>query len=88
MSVNELMKNQEIDIVLNLTIPKAHYSVAIKALRNDKHVYSEKPLAINLKDGMNSIKLAKRKKLSIGNAPDTFLGGVIKKQKNFLEKKS
>ena len=87
MSVNELMKNQEIDIVLNLTIPKAHYSVAIKALRNDKHVYSEKPLAINLKDGMNLIKLAKRKKLSIGNAPDTFLGGGNQKAKELLEKK-
>ena len=87
MSVNELMKNQEIDIVLNLTIPKAHYSVAIKALRNDKHVYSEKPLAINLKDGMSLIKLAKRKKLSIGNAPDTFLGGGNQKAKELLEKK-
>ena len=87
MSVNELMKNQEIDIVLNLTIPKAHYSVAIKALRNDKHVYSEKPLAINLKDGLSLIKLAKRKKLSIGNAPDTFLGGGNQKAKELLEKK-
>ena len=87
MSVNELMRNQEIDIVLNLTIPKAHYSVAIKALRNDKHVYSEKPLAINLKDGLSLIKLAKRKKLSIGNAPDTFLGGGNQKAKELLEKK-
>ena len=87
MSVNELMKNQEIDIVLNLTIPKAHYSVAIKALRNDKHVYSEKPLAINLKDGLSLIKLAKRKKLSIGHAPDTFLGGGNQKAKELLEKK-
>ena len=87
MSVNELMKNQEIDIVLNLTIPKAHYSVAIKALRNDKHVYSEKPLAINFKDGLSLIKLAKRKKLSIGNAPDTFLGGGNQKAKELLEKK-
>ena len=87
MSVNELMKNQEIDIVLNLTIPKAHYSVAIKALRNDKHVYSEKPLAINLKDGLSLIKLAKRKKLSIGNAPDTFLGGGNQIAKELLEKK-
>ena len=87
MSVNELMRNQEIDIVLNLTIPKAHYSVAIKALRNDKHVYSEKPLAINLKDGISLIKLAKKKKLSIGNAPDTFLGGGNQKAKELLEKK-
>ncbi len=87
MSVNELMRNQEIDIILNLTIPKAHYSVAIKALRNDKHVYSEKPLAINLKDGLSLIKLAKKKKLSIGNAPDTFLGGGNQKAKELLEKK-
>ena len=42
-SVNELLKDKEIQVVLNLTIPNAHYLIAKKSLLNGKHVYSEKP---------------------------------------------
>jgi len=87
LTVNELLKDKEIEIILNLTIPKAHYQVAKKALTNGKHVYSEKPLAINFKDGKDLLKLAKKKKLYIGNAPDTFLGGGIQKSKELVDKK-
>ena len=86
-SVNELLKDKEIKVILNLTIPKAHYVIAKKALLNGKHVYSEKPLAINFKDGKDLISLAKRKKLYIGNAPDTFLGGGIQKSRELVDKK-
>ncbi len=86
LSVKELLKNKEIEIILNLTIPKAHYEVAKKALLHNKHVYSEKPLAINLSHGKELLKIAKRKKLYIGNAPDTFLGGGNQKSKELLEK--
>ena len=81
LSVKELLKDKEIEIILNLTIPKAHYEVAKKALLHNKHVYSEKPMAINLNDGKELLKIAKRKKLYIGNAPDTFLGVEIKNLK-------
>jgi len=86
LSVKDLLKNQEVEIILNLTIPKAHYQVAKQSLLNGKHVYSEKPMAINFKDGLDLVKIAKRKKLYIGNAPDTFLGGGIQKSKELLEK--
>ncbi len=85
LSVKELLNDEEIEIVLNLTIPKAHYSVAKKALLHNKHVYSEKPMAINLNQGKELFKLAKKKKLYIGNAPDTFLGGGNQKSKELLE---
>ena len=62
-SVNELLKDKEIQVVLNLTIPNAHYLIAKKSLLNGKHVYSEKPLAVAFKDGKELIKIAKRKKL-------------------------
>ena len=81
LSVKDLLKDKEVEIILNLTIPKAHYKVAKQALLNNKHVYSEKPLAVSLKDGKELIKIAKRKKLYIGNAPDTFLGGGNQKAK-------
>ena len=58
LSVNEILKDQEVEIILNLTIPKAHYEISKKALLNGKHVYSEKPLAINLKDGKELLKIS------------------------------
>ena len=85
-TVNELLKDNEIEIILNLTIPKAHYQISKKALINGKHVYSEKPLAINLNDGKKLLKISKKKKLYLGNAPDTFLGGGIQKSKELVEK--
>ena len=60
-TVNELLKDKEIEIILNLTIPKAHYQISKKALINGKHVYSEKPLAINLNDGKKLLKISKKK---------------------------
>lgn len=88
LSVNELLNDNEVEIILNLTVPKAHYKVAKSALKHNKHVYSEKPIAINLNDGKKLLKIAKKKKLYIGNAPDTFLGGGNQMSKNLIEKNS
>ena len=87
LSVKEILLDKEIEIILNLTIPKAHYQVAKHSLLHGKHVYSEKPLAINFKDGKDLIKIAKKRKLYIGNAPDTFLGGGIQKSRELIDKK-
>ena len=87
LSVNNLLKDNEVEIILNLTPPKAHFQIAKKSLLNGKHVYSEKPLSINLKDGKELLKIAYKKKLYLGNAPDTFLGGGNQKSKELLEKK-
>ena len=51
-SVNELLKDKNIEVILNLTIPTAHFAVAKKSLLSGKHVYSEKPLAVSFKDGL------------------------------------
>ena len=50
LNVKEILNDDEIEIILNLTIPKAHYQVSKNALLHNKHVYSEKPMAIKLKD--------------------------------------
>ena len=78
-SVDELLKDTEIEVILNLTIPRAHYEVAKQSLENGKHVYSEKPMAVNFSEGEELLALSKSKSLYIGNAPDTFLGGGIQK---------
>ena len=74
-SVKELLADKEIKIVVNLTIPKAHAGVALAALNAGKNVHNEKPLTIERRDAQKILKLAKAKKLLVGCAPDTFLGG-------------
>ena len=73
--VDDLLNNENIDIVLNLTIPQAHYDVSKKILESGKHVYSEKPMSIKFTQAQELLKLAKKNNLYFGNAPDTFLGG-------------
>ncbi len=77
LSVDELLADPEIEIVVNLTIPNAHASVALAALEAGKSVYNEKPLAISREDGQKMLKLAAEKGLKVGGAPDTFMGAGI-----------
>lgn len=74
LGVEELLADEAIDLVLNLTVPKAHAPVTLAALEAGKHVYLEKPLAVTREDGLAILRLAKKKKLQVGCAPDTFLG--------------
>jgi predicted dehydrogenase len=76
-SIDELISDPQIDIILNLTVPEVHGKFNLAALETGKHVYSEKPLAAVLEDGQNIIALAKSKGLKVGCAPDTFLGGRL-----------
>lgn len=76
-SVADLLNDPEVEIVINLTVPKAHAEVNTAALHAGKHAYCEKPFALNSADGAAVLELAKRKNLLVGSAPDTFLGGGI-----------
>jgi predicted dehydrogenase len=73
-SVDELLANPDIDMVINLTVPSAHAEVSLAALEAGKHVHCEKPLAVHLEDARKVIATAKDKGLRVGCAPDTFLG--------------
>jgi predicted dehydrogenase len=84
-SVGNLLKNPDIDVVVNLTVPAAHYPVSMKALRAGKHVYSEKPLVLSLKEGLALKKLADEKGLKVGCAPDTFLGGAHQQARKAID---
>ncbi len=74
-SVDDLLANKDVDVVINLTIPDAHYAVSKRILEAGKHAYSEKPLVLSLEEGVTLRDLAKSKGLAVGCAPDTFLGG-------------
>ena len=73
-SVEAMLADPEIEIVVNLTVPAVHAAVDLAALEAGKHVYSEKPLAVSLEDAKRIIDLASEKDLRVGCAPDTFLG--------------
>ena len=85
LTVDELMADPEIDLVLNLTIPAAHYEINKKALLAGKHVYSEKPLAIELEEGEELLSIAKEKGLMVGCAPDTVMGGALQLCRRLIE---
>lgn len=75
LSVEDLLADPEVEIVLNLTIPAAHVEVGLKAIAAGKHVYSEKPLGIDFVSAKELIAAADTAGLRVGCAPDTFLGG-------------
>lgn len=84
-TVDELLDDPEIGLVLNLTIPKAHAEVALKALTKGKSVYNEKPLALKLEEGKKILTLARRKNLLVGCAPDTFMGAGIQTCRKLID---
>jgi predicted dehydrogenase len=73
-SVEQLLADPGIEIVLNLTTPDAHGTIALAALAAGKSVYNEKPLAMSRDEGRQMLELARAKGLLVGGAPDTFLG--------------
>lgn len=75
-TVDDLLKASDIDIIVNLTIPAAHYEVSMRAIDAGKHVYSEKPFVLSLAEGLDLKQRAAKRSLRIGSAPDTFLGGA------------
>jgi predicted dehydrogenase len=76
LTVHDLLLADDIDLIVNLTVPDAHYLVSHEILAHGKHVYSEKPLALSIRDGQALADLARKKHLKVGCAPDTFLGGA------------
>ena len=75
MTVDELLANTSIEIVVNLTIPSAHVEVGLRAIDAGKHVHSEKPLGIRTQEARSLLDRAAKRGLRVGCAPDTFLGG-------------
>ncbi|MEA2012589.1 MAG: Gfo/Idh/MocA family oxidoreductase [Verrucomicrobiota bacterium] len=85
LTVEEILKDQSISIIINLTIPQAHVEVNLKILEAGKHAYCEKPFALNRAKGKTVLELAAKKGLMTGCAPDTFLGGGLQTVKKAIE---
>jgi predicted dehydrogenase len=74
MSIDELLADPEIDIVVNLTPPLVHHALGRRVLESGKHLYNEKPLTHSLDEARDLIALAKERGLALGSAPDTWFG--------------
>lgn len=83
-TVDELLADPEIDLVVNLTPLSAHYDLIKAALMAGKHVYTEKTLTNDLSQAAELLALAKEKNLYLGSAPETFLGASIQTAKSVL----
>jgi predicted dehydrogenase len=73
-SVDDLLADGEVDIVVNLTVHQAHYEVTKRALEAGRHVYSEKPLALRSSEARELVELATARGIRLGCSPSTFLG--------------
>jgi len=81
----EAFQDPEVDVVLNITRPYEHYEVTRQALLHGKHVYSEKPLAVDMEEATALVKLAQEKNLCLGGAPDTFMGAGIQTCRKLID---
>jgi len=73
-SVEEALADDDVEIVVNLTNPLSHFQVSMMALAAGKHVWTEKPFAVELDEGAKLQRAASEAGTRIGCAPDTFLG--------------
>jgi predicted dehydrogenase len=83
--IDTMMKRDDIDIVVNLTVPNAHFAVSHAALTAGKHVFAEKPLTVSVEDGRRLVAEADARGLAIGCAPDTFLGAGGRLARRFVD---
>nr|AGU11638.1 Oxidoreductase family, NAD-binding Rossmann fold [uncultured organism] len=84
-SIDDLLGDPEIQLIVNLTVPKAHVAVGLQALAHGKHTYSEKPLGVTFDEGRKLAETARAAGLRIGAAPDTFLGGAHQTARSIMD---
>ncbi|MFJ4028064.1 Gfo/Idh/MocA family protein [Paenarthrobacter sp. NPDC089989] len=85
MSVEELLAANNIDLVLNLTVPAAHAEIALKAIAAGKSVYGEKPLAATTSEARQVLEAARAAGVVVGCAPDTVLGTGIQTARKAID---
>jgi len=83
-SLGEMLE-ADVDIVLNLSQPKYHFDIALASIKAGKHVYNEKPLCAKREEAAKLMKLAAKKKLRLGGAPDTFLGAGLQTCRKLID---
>ena len=83
--IGDLLADPAVDVIVNLTIPEAHFPVSKRALEAGKHVYSEKPFVLGIEEGEELRRIADAKGLKVGSAPDTYLGGAHQYARHLID---
>nr|WP_042179720.1 Gfo/Idh/MocA family oxidoreductase [Kibdelosporangium sp. MJ126-NF4]CEL13992.1 NADH-dependent dehydrogenase [Kibdelosporangium sp. MJ126-NF4]CTQ88360.1 NADH-dependent dehydrogenase [Kibdelosporangium sp. MJ126-NF4] len=84
-TVADLLTDPQVELVVNLTIPAAHAEVGLAALDAGKHVWSEKPLALDRQSGRKLLDRAAEKGLRVACAPDTLLGAGLQTARRAID---
>ncbi|WP_315070756.1 Gfo/Idh/MocA family oxidoreductase [uncultured Microbacterium sp.] len=82
---DQLLADEEVELVLNLTPPKLHGPVTLKAIAAGKHVLSEKPFAISLEEARQILDAAREAGVKVGSAPTTFLGSGMQTSRKLID---
>lgn len=72
-NLDHALDDPSVEMVLNLTNPRSHYDVTSRCLEASKHVYSEKPLAMDAEAARKLVELAKKRNVYLGSAPCSLL---------------
>jgi predicted dehydrogenase len=83
-TVAQLLDLDEVELVVNITVPAAHAEVALAAIAAGRHVWSEKPLALDRASARSVLDAAAAADVAVGNAPDTILGPAIQHSQRLL----
>jgi predicted dehydrogenase len=84
-SADEMVRDPDVDIILNITQPQIHHTVAMQAAAGGKHVYTEKPLCVTCEEAAELLRAAREKNVRVGGAPDTFLGAGIQTCRKLID---
>jgi predicted dehydrogenase len=85
MTVDEMLADPEIEVIVNLTYPESHFEISSKAMKSGKHVYCEKMMAPTFKDATELMRLARENNVVYTTAPDTFLGAWEQSARKYLD---
>ncbi|HEY1791178.1 MAG TPA: Gfo/Idh/MocA family oxidoreductase [Verrucomicrobiae bacterium] len=72
-SLEDVLNDRNIELIINLTNPRSHFEISKAALEAGKHVYSEKPLAMSFSEAQELVTLAGKKGLAVASAPSRVL---------------
>lgn len=84
-TLDALLADPSVDLVLNLTNPSSHYAVSLACLEAGRHVYSEKPLAMEIGEAEHLVTLAREKGLQVASAPSSVLGEAAQTTRRAIE---
>jgi predicted dehydrogenase len=80
-----VLEMPNVELIVNLTVPAVHASVALQAIRSGRHVYGEKPFALSVEEARTIMAAAAEHGVQLGNAPDTFLGAGLQTARRVIE---